>query len=235
MSSRALVCRATWVNKAAHGRWTPSCLKYGWIMGAHDWGWRILDSMLLQGNMRLSHKVLCTLMAEVTAIMNARPLIPVSIDPDSPFIRTPAMMQWYSPRRLESHLLLGTSWTRIFSADSGDKYTLTNRFWTHWSHKYLPTAMLPKVDQSSLKPTSRWWCAVERQSSCPQQVTYGYGQFCLPTNQGSARTYLRQVSEVVLLLPKKDSCQYCVTVSFSVVTLQRSVREYFASQVIYVV
>ena len=31
-------------------------------------------------------------MAEVTAIINARPLIAVSTDPDSPFILTPAML-----------------------------------------------------------------------------------------------------------------------------------------------
>jgi len=35
---------------------------------------RILHSMFLQQNICLTHKVLCTLMAEVTAIMNARPL-----------------------------------------------------------------------------------------------------------------------------------------------------------------
>ncbi|KAL0969291.1 hypothetical protein UPYG_G00225140 [Umbra pygmaea] len=53
---------------------------------------RILDSMLLQGPLHLSHEVLCTFMAEVTAIINARPLVPVSTDPDSPLILTPAML-----------------------------------------------------------------------------------------------------------------------------------------------
>lgn len=39
---------------------------------------RILDSMLLDKYTHLIHEVLCTLMAEVTAIINGRPLIPVS-------------------------------------------------------------------------------------------------------------------------------------------------------------
>jgi len=39
---------------------------------------------------RLSHEVLSRLMAEVTAIVSARPLVPVSIDPEAPEILTPA-------------------------------------------------------------------------------------------------------------------------------------------------
>lgn len=53
---------------------------------------RILDSMFLQLNTRLTHEVLCTLMAEVTAIINARPLLPVSADPEQPFILSPSML-----------------------------------------------------------------------------------------------------------------------------------------------
>ncbi|XP_037100938.1 uncharacterized protein LOC119118200 [Syngnathus acus] len=52
---------------------------------------KILDSMFLQlGTSRLSHEALSTLMAEVAAIINARPLIPVSTD--DPFILTPATL-----------------------------------------------------------------------------------------------------------------------------------------------
>ncbi|KAI3367314.1 hypothetical protein L3Q82_008362 [Scortum barcoo] len=53
----------------------------------------ILDCMLLeQRKSHLTHEVLITLMAEVAAIMNARLLIPVSSDPESPLILTPAML-----------------------------------------------------------------------------------------------------------------------------------------------
>lgn len=54
---------------------------------------RILDGLLLKTNVpHLSHEVLVTLMSEVTAIMNARPLVPVSSDPDMPTVLTPAML-----------------------------------------------------------------------------------------------------------------------------------------------
>ena len=45
---------------------------------------RILDSMLLNNDKSLTHEVLCTFLAEVSAIVNARPLVPVSTDVESP-------------------------------------------------------------------------------------------------------------------------------------------------------
>lgn len=71
---------------------------------------RILDCFLPREHTAFSHEVLCTLMAEVSAIINARPLIPVSSDPQSPF------------RREQSHLLQGNLATRIFFSSSADKY-----------------------------------------------------------------------------------------------------------------
>ncbi|XP_069109741.1 uncharacterized protein [Argopecten irradians] len=53
---------------------------------------RILDSMFLNNNRNLTHEVLSTFMAEVTAIINARPLIPVSTDVDEPLILSPATL-----------------------------------------------------------------------------------------------------------------------------------------------
>lgn len=83
---------------------------------------RILDCMLLeQRKSCLAHEVLTTLMAEIAAIMNAKPLIPVSLDLESPFILTPAM-----PRTLKTNLvppppsgnfveanLFGEEWKRV--------------------------------------------------------------------------------------------------------------------------
>ncbi|KAL1282373.1 hypothetical protein QQF64_001176 [Cirrhinus molitorella] len=53
---------------------------------------RILDAMFQQlGPSALTHEILSTLMAEVAAKVNARPLIPVSTDPEDPFILTPTL------------------------------------------------------------------------------------------------------------------------------------------------
>ncbi|KAJ8364936.1 hypothetical protein SKAU_G00137670 [Synaphobranchus kaupii] len=54
---------------------------------------RILDSMFLQlGFTRLTHETLTTLMAEVAAIMNARPLTSVSTDSADPVLLTPSTL-----------------------------------------------------------------------------------------------------------------------------------------------
>ena len=54
---------------------------------------RILDAILLkQPKRQLIHNVLVTLMAEVTAILNNRPLVPVSMDPHNPLVLTPNML-----------------------------------------------------------------------------------------------------------------------------------------------
>ncbi|XP_024909242.1 uncharacterized protein LOC112486514 [Cynoglossus semilaevis] len=53
----------------------------------------ILDAMFLQaGPTRFTHEVLSTFMAKVIAIMNARPLVNISTDPDMPMVLTPAML-----------------------------------------------------------------------------------------------------------------------------------------------
>lgn len=50
---------------------------------------RLLDAMFQQlGPSELTHEALSTLMAEVAAIINARPLVPGSTDPDDPYVLT---------------------------------------------------------------------------------------------------------------------------------------------------
>lgn len=78
---------------------------------------RILDAILLQHKSNLTHEVLCTLMAEVTAIVNARPLFPLSTDPHQPFLLSPYISR-------EFRLLLETLVTRTSTQANGDKCKL---------------------------------------------------------------------------------------------------------------
>lgn len=57
---------------------------------------RILDSLLFDVK-RLTHEVLTTLMAEVMSVMNSRPLVPVSPDPELPMPLTPATLLTMKP------------------------------------------------------------------------------------------------------------------------------------------
>ena len=97
---------------------------------------RILDSMLGDLNTtHLTHEVLTTFMAEVSAIINARPLVPISSDPDCPEILTPAMLltqkcstpvqynyQPVSPK---------VQWKYV--------QALSDTFWKRWRTEYLQT------------------------------------------------------------------------------------------------
>ncbi len=67
------------------------------MVGACEWmigiSRHILNSMLKQTSpSHLTHEVLSTLMAEVTAIVNARPLAPISSNTESPFLFTPTSL-----------------------------------------------------------------------------------------------------------------------------------------------
>ena len=54
---------------------------------------RILESILADLRPKhFTHEVLSTLMVEVMAIVNAKPLLPVPTDPDAPEIPTPAIL-----------------------------------------------------------------------------------------------------------------------------------------------
>lgn len=100
---------------------------------------RILDSMLLQNvKARLTHEVLTTFMADVTAVINSRPLIPVSSDPEAPLILTPAVLLTQKtgtlpppPGDFEKVELLKEEWKRVQS--------LAETFWNRWRREYLST------------------------------------------------------------------------------------------------
>ncbi|XP_051788795.1 uncharacterized protein LOC114659410 [Erpetoichthys calabaricus] len=99
----------------------------------------ILDSMLLQsGRVRLTHEVLTTLMAEVITIINARPLVPVSSDPEHPNVLTPSMLltqkigtPFLSQSNFGTGEMLRHQWKRV-------QY-LAEEFWSRWRTEYLST------------------------------------------------------------------------------------------------
>lgn len=107
---------------------------------------RILNSMLANlGPTQLTHDVLVTFLAEVSAIVNARPLVPVSNDPEVPEILTPAMLLTQKTASLSGppgpfvqQDLYGRQWRRA-------QY-LAEVFWSRWKREYLPT----------LQPRTKW-------------------------------------------------------------------------------
>ncbi|XP_059817806.1 uncharacterized protein LOC132389306 [Hypanus sabinus] len=90
----------------------------------------------IQQRTRLAHEVLCTLMAEVTAIINAQSFLPVSSDPENPFILSPSTLLMQKagapppPGDFSDRDLYTKQWRQV--------QALANQFWPRWRQKYLP-------------------------------------------------------------------------------------------------
>ena len=98
---------------------------------------RILESMLVEVK-NLTHEVLVTLMAEISAIVNSRPLVPVSYDSEAPEVLTPTMLltqktdaDVQSLTQLDVKDLYRSQWKRV--------QHLADIFWTRWQREYLHT------------------------------------------------------------------------------------------------
>lgn len=117
---------------------------------------KILDSMMLQlGPSRITHEVLTTFMAEVTTIINSRPLVLVSMDPEDPLILTPSTLLTHKygpcpvpPGGFDCADLYRKQWKQVQS--------LASTFWDRWQKQYL----------STLQPRKKW-------QSKRQEVTEG--------------------------------------------------------------
>ena len=178
---------------------------------------RILDSMFLQTkHTHLTHEVLCALMAEVSAIINARPLVPVSSDPSSPMLLTPAMLLTQKPGvpapagSFDEKDLFKCQWKQV--------QALVNEFWTRWRNEYLHT----------LQPRRKWHTAcrnlevgdivlLKQSQSQRNEWPMGLVTSTSPSGDGKVRkvevrttsqdkikTFLRPISDVVLLLAKES-------------------------------
>lgn len=174
---------------------------------------RILNSMLMQTNPScLTHEVLSTLMAEITAIINARPLAPISSDPESPFLLTPATlltqkMSTYPPPpgTFDSKDLHRQQWRRV--------QHLANTFWSKWRREYLPTLqsrskwqdVRPNIEKGDLvllkdnqAKRNEWPIALVTRTFPDEDEKVRKIELKV-TRSGSAKTFLRPVSETILL------------------------------------
>ena len=99
---------------------------------------RALDAMLLElGKPQLTHELLVTLLAEVSAIVNARPIATISSDIDDPQPLSPSMLLTLKSRPLfpppgnftPQELHARRHWKRA-------QY-LADQFWVRWHWEYL--------------------------------------------------------------------------------------------------
>lgn len=179
---------------------------------------KILDSMLMQTNTTLSHEVLCTLMAEVSAIINSRPLVPILADPDSPFLLTPSTLLTQKmnnlavapPESLTEKDLYKKQWMQVQS--------LANRFWNRWKAEYLQTLQPRRKWQDERRNLQVGDLVLLRDSQAARNewpmaiITAVFpGQDgkvrkleLKSTKEGGTKTFLRPVTEIILLMKRED-------------------------------
>nr|XP_027224294.1 uncharacterized protein LOC113816404 [Penaeus vannamei] len=177
---------------------------------------KILESMLAETPYKtLTHEVLSTFMAEVCAIVNNRPIVNVSTDPENLFILSPATILTQkvgidhvedSVGEIDTKDLLKTEWKRVSA--------LSEIFWNRWKKEYLHT----------LQERRKWCCAkpsltegdvvlLKDRSVCRTQWPYGIVVRAIQSEDGKVRkvelkvmrdgkpvVYTRPISELILLV-----------------------------------
>lgn len=180
---------------------------------------RILNAMLLQhGSTRLSHEVLTTFLAEVTAIVNARPLVPVSTDPEDPVLLTPATLLTQKigslsapPGKFDSNDVSRRQWRHV--------QHLAQTFWNRWKNQYLPLLQPRKKwvdDIPNLSPGSV--VLMKNKERKRNEWPLGLVTRVFPSKDGKirqvelrtrnkdcARPLVRPISELILLIPALES------------------------------
>lgn len=108
---------------------------------------KIRDSMLLRESTKtLSHEVLTTSLAEITAIVNARPLVPVSTDPASPCVLSLSMLLTQKSQT-DTDISLSSFGTKdILRSQWKRVQGLAEEFWSRWRRVPSPFANSTKVD-----------------------------------------------------------------------------------------
>ncbi len=174
----------------------------------------ILDSMFLQLKDKLTHKVLVTFMAEVVAIINARPPVPVTTDPDESFILTPSVLLTQKVNSVAAPAgefgvadLYKGQWRQV--------QHLSNTFCDRWRKQFLPTLQARKKCQSVHPNVRPGRVVLLKNSQVPcNEWPLGLVTQTLPGQDGKVRQvevkvikpggstlFLRAVTEIVLLLP----------------------------------
>lgn len=175
---------------------------------------RILNAILLRDRGNLTHEILSTFMAEVTAIMNARPLTSISYDPESTCLLTPSLLltQKSSPASYPFPAfgqkdLLQKQWKHV--------QVLAEEFWQKWRSEYLHGLQTRRKWTSVKQDVSVGDVVLMKDNACaPVRVMTGQLDLYSVSSQastaekvelrvmcdGKTSTYVRPISELILLL-----------------------------------
>ena len=177
---------------------------------------RVLDAMFLElGGSQLTHELLVTLMAGVTAIVNARPITTVLSDTEEPEPLSPSMLLTMKTRPLGPppgeflpvDLYSRRRWRRV-------QY-LADQFWLRWRREYMQTLQSRSKWNSSKRNLNagdivlvkedgahrnNWPLGLISEAIKSEDGAVRKAQVLL-WREGKKKTFLRPIKELVLLVP----------------------------------
>ena len=174
---------------------------------------RILDGMLLEQNKKgLTHEVLCTLMAEVCAVVNSRPITAISTDPESPVILSPNILLTQKQGQVppvSGELTLKDTYSANW------KHVLSDMFWTKWQQEYLQQLQSrckwrserPNVKEGDIVlmkeknlPLNEWPIGIVTEAIRSHDDDLVRKAVIRLNRDGKCVSYTRPISELVLLV-----------------------------------
>ncbi|XP_060070496.1 uncharacterized protein LOC132550445 [Ylistrum balloti] len=186
---------------------------------------RILDSILLEPkNRHLTHEVLSTLLYEVAAIINSRPIAQVSSDPECPSILTPSTLLTQKvgvPHEPFSDLTLKD----MYKAQWLSVQVLANEFWTRFSREYLDQLQVRQKWQhatNNLKPDD----IILLKNACVNRRQWPIGRVvkAFPSDDGLVRKVEVKVIREGSPTTEKDSFQVMHTESITLLEARKTVE-----------
>lgn len=175
---------------------------------------RILKSMMANMSARnLTHEVLTTFVCEVCAIVNNRPIVPVSTDPNSPFILSPnTLLTSKTGSTVEP--LTDVSTKDLYKAQWKRVQTLAELFWKRWHQEYLHTLQERRKWQVPQPNVQKGDVILLKEKDVQRnQLPLGIVTEAIPGTDGHVRkaivrvsregkiaSYTRPISEIVVLL-----------------------------------
>ncbi|XP_052089512.1 uncharacterized protein LOC127726248 [Mytilus californianus] len=175
---------------------------------------RILDGLLLENKSRtITHEVLVTLMAEVMAIINNRPLLPVSTDPECPSILSPSsLLTMKTSPDVNPFPLFGPK--DMLKAQWKCAQGLAEEFWRRWKSEYLHELQIRTKWQTDRRNLQVGDLILMKDQDAPRNSwPVGLVDRVFPSSDGKIRkvevaivkdgkrtTYSRPITELVTLL-----------------------------------
>ncbi|XP_033726768.1 uncharacterized protein LOC117316337 [Pecten maximus] len=176
---------------------------------------RILDALLLDSRRGvLTHEVLTTFLAEVTAIVNSRPLVPLSSDPQDPYPLSPSLILTHKSDSI-TDIVITADIRNMYRAQWKMVQCLSDMFWKKWRMEFLQSLQERRKwnkDQRNIRVSD---VVLLRDKMCARNYwPMGIITEVFPSEDGKIRTaevrvmspkgtpsnYTRPISELVLLL-----------------------------------